>query len=74
MVQKESLVTSVDKSGVSVVNVFHVYNRRIGTVGSFLKTSVRRVLPDAKLKLKNKIIAIFVRSKFRYIKHDGSGV
>lgn len=72
MVQKESLVTPVDKCGVSIVNVFHVYGCRVGGVGSFLKISVRRVLPDAKLRLKNKNLAILIRSKFRYIKCDGS--
>lgn len=74
MVQKESLVVPVDKCGVGLVNVFHIYRVAVGGVGSFLKVSVRRVLPDAKLRLKSKALAIFIRSKFRYNKSDGMNV
>ena len=72
MVQKESLVIPVDKCGVGLVNIFHIYRSGIGTVGSFVKISVRRVLPESKLRLKSKSLAIVVRSKFRYMKLDGT--
>lgn len=72
MVQKESLVIPVDKCGVGLVNVFHVYRSGVGGVGAFLKISVRRVLPESKLRLKGKSLAIFIRSKFKYTKSDGT--
>jgi len=74
MVQKESLVIPVDKCGVGLVNVFHTYRSDVGQVGDFLKISVRRVLPESKLRLKGKNFAIFVRSKFRYVKLDGTSI
>ncbi len=74
MVQKESLVIPIDKCGVGLVNVFHTYGSNVGWVGSFLKISVRRVLPESKLRLKSKSFAIFVRSKFRYVKFDGTSI
>jgi ribosomal protein L14 len=74
MVQKESIVTPVDKCGILSVNVFHVYKNSVCIVGGFNKVSVRRVLFDAKLKSKSKIISILVRSKFRYVKNDGTTI
>jgi len=75
MVQKSSLISPVDKSGAILVNVFHVYgggNKKIANVGGFLKVSVRQLSVNPKVKKKNKFISIFIRSKFRYLKNDGS--
>ncbi len=75
MVQKESILTPVDKSGAVTINVFHIYGggkKRIATVGDFIKISIRQLTTNAKVKKKNKFISIFIRSKFRYQKKDGS--
>ena len=74
MVQKSSIIYPVDKSGALSVNVFHIYggNKKIGKIGNFLKISVRLLSINPKVKKKNKFISIFIRSKFRYLKNDGS--
>lgn len=77
MVQKESILTPIDKSGALAINVFHIYGggkKRIARVGDFLKVSIRQLSTNAKVKKKNKFISIFIRSKFRYKKLDGSVV
>lgn len=75
MVQKSTLLTPVDKTGVLKVNMFHVYGsskKKVAKIGNFIKISVRETLPETKLPLKKKIRSIFIRSKYRYLKFDGS--
>lgn len=75
MVQKSSILIPVDKSGALTVNVFHIYNgarKKIGVVGNFLKVSVRNLDINAKVKKKSKHISIFIRSKYKNLKRDGS--
>lgn len=75
MVQKSSIVVPADKSGALTVNIFHIYSKgrkKIGVVGDFVKTSVRELDVNPRIKKKSKHVAIFIRSKFRYKKIDGT--
>lgn len=74
MVQKNTILIPSDKSGALNVNVFHIYNgrKKNANVGDFLKVSVRKIIPFKRVKKKSKYVSIFIRSKFRYNKYDGS--
>jgi ribosomal protein L14 len=75
MVQKSTILTPVDKSGAITVNLFHIYGggkKKVANVGNFIKISVRTLSINPKVKKKDKRISIFIRSKFRYPKLDGS--
>jgi ribosomal protein L14 len=75
MIQKNTLVYPIDKSGAILGNVFHTYKggqKKISQTGEFVKISLRKVKPDIKLKKKSKIKALIVRSAFRSLKKDGS--
>ena len=75
MIQKESQLRNLDKSGVLFVNTFHLYkgfSRKHSYVGNFIKVSVRKSKTDSFLKKKSKSIALFVKSKFISNKLDGS--
>ena len=77
MIQKNSFVYPIDKSGAMLGNVFHTYKggqKKISRVGEFVKISLRKVKPDIKLKKKSKVKSLIVRSKFRSLKLDGSNV
>jgi len=74
MVQKTTIAVPADKSGALSVNVFHIYNKgrkKIGRVGDFVKTSVRALDLNTRVKKKSKHVSIFIRSAFRYSKKDG---
>jgi ribosomal protein L14 len=75
MIQKNTIVHPIDKSGALLGNVFHTYKggkKKYSKVGEFVKISLRKVKPDIKLKKKSKTKALVVRSTFRSIKLDGS--
>lgn len=75
MIQKNTIVYPIDKSGALLGNVFHTYKggkKKNSKVGEFVKISLRKVKPDIKLKKKSKTKALVVRSKFRSTKLDGS--
>lgn len=75
MIQKNSFVYPIDKSGALLGNVFHTYKggqKKISRIGEFVKISLRKVKPDIKLKKKAKVRALIVRTKFRSLKLDGS--
>lgn len=75
MIQKNSFVIPIDKSGALLGNVFHVYKggqKKIAKVGEFTKISLKKVKPDIKLKKKSKTKALIVRTKFKSSRHDGS--
>lgn len=75
MIQKNTYVYPIDKSGAMLGNVFHTYKggqKKISIVGDFVKISLRKVKPDIKLKKKSKTKALFVRSTFRSNRLDGS--
>lgn len=75
LIQKETFLKPVDKSGALLVKTFHLYkgfNRKHSYVGNFIKISVKSVKPDVNLKKKSKSIAMLVKSKFKSTKLDGS--
>lgn len=75
MIQKESFLKPVDKSGVLLVKSFHLYkgfNRHHSFVGNFIKISVKSVKPESTLKKKSKSISMIVKSKYKSNKLDGS--
>lgn len=75
MIQKNTFVYPIDKSGALLGNVFHTYKggqKKISRVGEFVKISLKKVKPDIKLKKKSKVKAIIARSSFRSTKLDGS--
>jgi ribosomal protein L14 len=75
MIQKNTLVYPIDKSGAILGNVFHVYRggqKKNCSVGEFVKISLRKVKPDIKLKKKSKSKALVVRTAYRSTKMDGS--
>lgn len=75
MIQKNTHVIPIDKSGALLGNVFHTYRggyKKISKVGEFVKISLKRVKPDIKLKKKTKTKALVVRATFRSCKLDGS--
>lgn len=64
-----------DKCGVLFVKVFHLYRgffRKSSKNGDFIKSSVRKTIPDNWVKKKTKIKGIIVRTRFKTFKSDGS--
>lgn len=64
-----------DKCGVQFVKVFHLYRgffRKKSKNGDFVKSSVRKTIPDNWLKKKTKIKGIVIRTRFRSLRLDGS--
>jgi large subunit ribosomal protein L14 len=77
MIQKESFLRPVDRTGVYWVKTFHLYkgfNRRASFVGNFIKISIRKLKPESFLKKKGKSIALIVKSKYHTTKLDGSKI
>jgi ribosomal protein L14 len=75
MIQKNTIVYPIDKSGAIIGNVFHTYKggqKKISRIGEFVKISLRKVKPDIKLKKKSKTKALIVRTTFKSSKKDGS--
>lgn len=75
MIQKESFLKPIDKSGVLLVKTFHLYkgfHRNHSYVGNFIKISVKSAKPDSNLKKKSKSIAMIVKAKYKSYKLDGS--
>jgi len=75
MIQKNTIVYPIDKSGAFVGNTFHTYKggqKKNSFVGEFIKMSIRKVKPDIKLKKKTKVRALVVRGAFKSAKKDGS--
>lgn len=75
MILKESKLNVADTCGIFLVKCFHIYQNRKtkwGKVGKFIKVSYRTMLKKL-LKLKGKKSrAIFFKSKYQYLKYDGS--
>ncbi len=75
MIQKGSVLSTGDNSGVLKTRVFHVYKGakgRIGFVGDFFKVSAREVLPENPIPKKSKHKAILIRTKYKNLRRDGS--
>lgn len=75
MIQKESFLKPIDKTGALTVKTFHLYkgfHRKHAYVGNFIKISVKSIKPDTFIKKKAKSIALVVRSVYKSTKQDGS--
>ena len=75
MIQKNTLLSVVDKCGVWVVNTFHLYKgglRTISRSGEFIKVSVRKTRPTHWFLKKSKFRAIIILTKKERIRLDGS--
>lgn len=75
MLQKSSYVNVSDKCGVWFAKIFCIYKgskHRAGSVGDFVKVSIRKTKPDNWLKKGKKSKAFIVLTKFKSIKQDGS--
>lgn len=75
MVQKSTILIPADNSGALTVNVFHIYGggkKKTAYPGNFTKVSVRSLDMNPKVKKKSKFISILIRSKYRYLKKDGT--
>lgn len=53
-----------DSSGVFLIRVFHIFQHNFGTVGSFVKASVRVRKPRCRLRKKKKIKSFLVRANY----------
>ena len=75
MIQKNSLLQVSDVCGVDIVRCFHVYKKKknfIGSVGNFIKVSVRSIHKN-KFKLKKKKFrSIIVNTNKFFKKKDGA--
>lgn len=77
MIQKGTYLIPADRCGVWWVKTFHLYygwNRKIAYTGNFIKTSVRVVRANARVKAKTKIVGVIVRTRKELLKKDRSWV
>lgn len=77
MIQKGSYLVPADRCGVWWVKTFHLYygwNRKVSTVGNFLKTSVKVTRTNNKLKSKTKVVGVIIRTKKEILKKDRSWI
>lgn len=75
MIQKGTMVSPADNSGVLWARVFHLYygfNRKVSKTGGFIKVSVRETIPDNWLVKKTKTKAIILRTNKELRRIDGS--
>jgi ribosomal protein L14 len=75
MIQKSSVFSCCDKNGILLVNVFHLYRgykKKYAFFASFIKVSVRTVLPVFLNLKKLKFRAFYNLSIFKQKKKDGS--
>jgi ribosomal protein L14 len=54
------------------VRIFHIFQHTVGTIGSFLKASVRVRKPRSRLRRKRKVRSFLVRAKYPYQLPDTS--
>lgn len=72
MLQKLSLLTPCDSTGVFLVRIFHIYQHTYAAPGSFVKTSVRVTKPKCRIKKKKKIKNFIIRTKCPFLLRDSS--
>lgn len=72
MLQKLSLIIPCDSTGVFLARIFHIYQHKVASVGSFVKASIRVTKPRCKVKKKKKIKNFIIRTKFPLILPDTS--
>ena len=75
MVQKESKLIPIDKCGVWLTKIFHLYGgskRRCSTINNFVKISVKLTKPNNWEKKKSKLKSIILKTKKESLRNDGS--
>lgn len=63
MLQKLSLLIPCDSTGVFLARIFHIYQHSVGTVGCFVKASIRVTKPRCRIKKKKKIKNFIIRTR-----------
>ncbi len=74
MLIKESVVSVADNSGAIIAQVIHVYGKGFSSVGDVVRVSVKRSIPNSKVKKGEKFLAVVVRSKAYITRDDSSTV
>jgi ribosomal protein L14 len=77
LIKKETQLIPIDKTGVLLANVFHLYKggmRKTSRTGDFVKISVRIVKPDMVMQKKQKSVALCINTVFRLSKLDSSSI
>lgn len=75
MIQKETNLKPMDKCGVWLVRVFHLYggfNKKSSTISNFIKISVKRTQANNSVLKKTKLKAIITTVRKEINKIDGS--
>jgi len=75
MVQKESVLIPIDRCGVWVTKIFHLYGgsiRKKSTINNFVKISVKSTKPNNWVKKKTKLKALILKTKKEVVRGDGS--
>ena len=74
MIQKNSLLTPLDKSFIKYVQVFHLYfggKRKVSTSGFFFKSSIKKIKKYSTFKKGFKTNGIIILLKAINYKNDG---
>lgn len=77
MIQMQSKLKVADNSGAKVVQCIKVLggsHRNSAGVGDVIKVSVKEVLPTSKIEKGSVHFAVIVRTKYKYVRKDGSAV
>lgn len=76
MILKESKLVPVDRCGVWLIRVIHVYSKFLywGRIGHFCKISIRETLPYNRIRKKRKFKSLYVRSYKYFLKPDGTSM
>lgn len=62
MLQKLSTVVPCDSTGVFLARIFHVYQKNIADIATFVKVSVRVTKPRCRIRKKKKLRSFIVRT------------
>ena len=77
MVQNETNLVVADNSGAQSVRIFRLLggsHRRNSTVGDIVMCSVKKAIPNAKVKQGDVVKGVIVRVKKAYQRKDGSTI
>ena len=77
MIQMQSKLIVADNSGPKVVQCIKVLggsHRNSAGVGDVIKVSIKEVLPTSKIKKGSVHFAVIVRTKYKYVRKDGSSI
>jgi len=77
MIQMQSKLRVADNSGAKVVQCIKVLggsHRNSAGVGDIIKVSIKEVLPTSKIEKGSVHFAVIVRTKYKFVRPDGSSV